>query len=52
MAAGWIIGREGRKRLSGSVLWDDRGLVVAASLATWIVLNEDQVKTFGAAGAG
>jgi hypothetical protein len=50
IVAGWPITTDGRKRLSGSVLWSADGTVLAASAATWVVLEGTQRDAFGALG--
>lgn len=50
IAAGWPITLDGRKRLSGSVVWSADGTVLAASTATWLVLEDTQRNAFGAVG--
>jgi hypothetical protein len=50
VVAGWPITANGRKRLSGSVVWSADGTVLAASEATWVVLEDEQRDAFGAAG--
>ena len=47
----WGIDAEGRKRLSGSVVWNESGEVLAESRATWIELDETQRARFGSAQA-
>lgn len=47
IVAGWAIGREGRKQLSGSALWSSDGALLALARATWIVLTEAQARAFG-----
>jgi hypothetical protein len=49
VVAGWPITADGRKRLSGSVVWSADGTVLAASTATWVVLEDTQQDAFGAA---
>jgi hypothetical protein len=50
VVAGWPITVDGRKRLSGSVVWSADGTVLAASAATWVVLEDTQRTAFGAVG--
>lgn len=45
----WAISAEGRKRVAGSVVWDDTGEVLAESRATWIKLDEQQQSQFRSA---
>ena len=45
----WGIRAKGRKRLSGSVVWNESGEVLAESRATWIKLDETQRARFGSA---
>lgn len=52
VSGAWAIAKDGRKRLSGSVVWDDGGEVLALSHSTWIVLSDDQRVSFRAAGPG
>lgn len=42
----WRIGEEGRRRMSGSALWSDRGDLLAVAQATWIALTEEQLAAF------
>lgn len=51
VAAGWLVEVSGRKRLTGSVVWDAAGGVVAENRATWIALDPDQLAQFGTTGA-
>jgi hypothetical protein len=44
--AGWTIATDGRKRRTGSVLWDAEGRVVADNRSTWIALDERTAATF------
>jgi hypothetical protein len=39
VVASWELGREGRKREAGAVLWDARGRVLASARALWIELR-------------
>jgi hypothetical protein len=50
VVAGWPITADSRKRLSGSAVWSADGTVLAASAATWVVLDGTQRDAFGAAG--
>jgi len=50
VVAGWPITANGRKRLSGSVVWSANGTVLAASEATWVVLERAQRDAFGVTG--
>ena len=50
VVAGWILGTDGRKRRSGSVVWSAEGEVLAENGAIWIELTEEQRRTFSAAG--
>lgn len=43
----WQAGAQGRKRTSGSALWDAEGSLVAHAEATWIVLDESHHRSFG-----
>ena len=49
VAAGWLVEVAGRKRLTGSVVWDATGDVVAENRAVWIGLAPDQLGQFGTA---
>lgn len=40
VAAGWTLGREGRKIRCGSALYGEDGALLAVGSATWIVLND------------
>ncbi len=51
IAAGWMISKNGRKRISGSAIWSRDGEVLARSLATWIALSPEQLRTFGVVGS-
>ncbi len=42
----WRIGREGRRRMSGSAIWSDRGDLLAVAEATWVVLSDEQLAAF------
>ncbi|KPK13680.1 MAG: hypothetical protein AMJ62_14795 [Myxococcales bacterium SG8_38] len=42
MVVGWKIGGEGRKRWSGSAVFDEDGNACASAKATWIELKPDQ----------
>jgi hypothetical protein len=46
VVAGWSIATEGRKRSTGSVIWDAGGEVVADNRSTWIALDERTATTF------
>jgi hypothetical protein len=46
VVAGWSIATEGRKRRTGSVVWDAAGAVVADNRSTWIALDERTASTF------
>jgi hypothetical protein len=46
VVAGWTIATAGRKRLSGSAIWDGSGAVVADNRSTWIALDERTATTF------
>jgi hypothetical protein len=46
VVAGWTITSTGRKRLSGSVVWDAAGTVVADNRSTWIALDQRTGATF------
>lgn len=48
VVAGWRIRAEGRKRIAGSVVWDERGDVLAVGEAVWIVLDGEQLTSFNA----
>lgn len=48
VVAGWQIAVDGRKLSSGGAVWSADGEVFAASLATWVVLDEEQAAAFGA----
>jgi hypothetical protein len=50
VVSGWPITTHGRKRLSGSVVWSADGTLLAASTATWVVLDDKKRDAFGAAG--
>jgi hypothetical protein len=50
VVCGWVIGTDGRKRSSGSVIWSADGEVLAENLAVWIELTEEQRRAFAAAG--
>jgi hypothetical protein len=50
VAGGWLVEVSGRKRLTGSVVWDAAGGVVAENRATWIGLDPEQLAQFGTAG--
>lgn len=52
VVGGWVIGREGRRRIAGSGIWTEDGEPLAYSLATWIVLSEEQAKRFGVNASG
>lgn len=47
VVAGWQIGREGRRQLSGSVIWSSEGEVLARAAATWVTLTAEQARAFG-----
>lgn len=40
IVAGWEVGRDGRKRLTGSALYEPDGEVLARSRATWITIED------------
>jgi hypothetical protein len=46
VVTGWTIATDGRKRLSGSVVWDAAGAVVADNRSTWIALDARTTTTF------
>ena len=46
VVAGWSIATDGRKRRTGSVLWDADGQVVADNRSTWIALDARTAATF------
>jgi hypothetical protein len=46
VVAGWSITGEGRKRQTGSVIWDADGAVVADNRSTWIALDARTAATF------
>jgi hypothetical protein len=46
VVAAWTIGTEGRKRHSGSVVWDRDGQVLAEARAIWIELDERHQSRF------
>lgn len=50
VVAGWQIAADGRKLSSGGAVWAPDGEVLARSLATWILLDEEQAAAFGAKG--
>lgn len=50
VVGGWPVGREGRKRFAGSVIWSDDGEALAYTLATWITLSDEQLEAFGVGG--
>jgi hypothetical protein len=50
VVGGWRGADDGRKLHAGSAVWDERGDLLAAGATTWIVLSEDQLASFGAAG--
>ncbi len=47
VVAAWQIAADGRKRTSGSVMWDSEGELVAKARSTWIVLGESHYESFG-----
>lgn len=51
IAAGWMISKNGRKRISGSAIWSRDGEVLARAVASWIALTPDQLRTFGVVGS-
>lgn len=48
LVAGWQVAAEGRKLHSGGAVWGSTGEVLASSSTTWVVLDEEQLKAFGA----
>ncbi|HEY8543895.1 MAG TPA: hypothetical protein VIL36_02565 [Acidimicrobiales bacterium] len=52
VASGFLVEVAGRKRQTGSVVWDAAGAVVAESRTTWIGLDEEQLARFGTATGG
>ena len=48
VVGGWQVEADGRKLFAGSAVWTTEGEVLARGLATWILLDETQVGTFGA----
>lgn len=46
VVAGWSIAADGRKRRTGSVIWDAAGAVVADNRSTWIALDDRTAATF------
>jgi len=48
VAAGWVVSRDGRKRLAASAVWSRDGEVMARCRATWVALTDEQARAFGA----
>jgi hypothetical protein len=46
VVAGWTIATEGRKRRTGSIVWDAGGTPIATNLSTWIALDARTATTF------
>lgn len=46
VVGGWVIGRDGRRRMAGSALWDADGRVRAVAETTWIALTAEQAAAF------
>ena len=46
VVGGWQVGKEGRKVLGGSVVWDADGSIVAQGRATWIELRAEHAPSF------
>lgn len=50
LVGGWQVNAAGRKLHAGGAVWGSSGEVLASSSTTWVVLDEDQLQAFGAAG--
>jgi hypothetical protein len=48
VVAAWPLDADGRKRLSGSVVWSADGTVLAEGTTTWVLLESTQREAFGA----
>ncbi len=48
VVGGWQVDVQGRKLFAGSAVWSADGEVLARGAATWILLDDVQVGTFGA----
>jgi hypothetical protein len=47
IVAGWEVSREGRKRLTGSAIYDESGTPVAWAQATWIIIESSGISLSG-----
>ncbi len=52
VVVGWRGDRQERRLGAGSAVWSESGALLAAGMATWIVLTPEQAAAFGAAGVG
>jgi hypothetical protein len=50
LVAGWQVSAEGRKLHSGGAVWGSAGEALASTSATWVLLDEEQLRAFGATG--